>query len=537
MPGRAGTTSARLFASVLLAGLAHTAAEHCAPDETWREETLSYDLSGCSIFNATSVPVNMSALVLALDTTEDLTTLRLVNNRLGPDEFGVLAGALADHVSLTHLQINQNIVAENGAAALAAALSDNTVLTHLKLIQCDLRNEGAIAIGELLRNNSALVDVNIEFNDIATAGMTAIGGALQENNVLRSLNLGVNPIFPAGAVKLANGLRRNTALEVLNVRYCGIQDNGMVAIANALGENRVLRDLDVWYNAIGDTGVAAMGHTLKENAVLKRLNFWHNNITDLGVAELATGLGMGNARLESLHLGRNGQIGDASAVSLQRVMYSDESLKFIDFGQGGTGVGETFEKPLMQACKCNERLQVELKETPTGGFADESRSWAADCRSKALAQVPMRVSIKEMMKAQGFDRDKFRKEQQDTLDNVKRLRAEIDKLPAEQRDLVLKKINEAREKQKKEQGLGGAEKQDREVKLPVNSPHAEHLEKKKKKEKEMEKEDVGPLEDGTSEPKGKTGKESLEPKKHRATREQQEARRRKREQVNAKEEL
>jgi Ran GTPase-activating protein (RanGAP) involved in mRNA processing and transport len=559
MPRTGATTSTRVFASLLLSSVALTRgaeitfneSDTCTSATSWRQETLSYDLSGCALFNATAVQVDVAALAAALGSTgSGLQALRLAHNGIDEHSVAVLAGALLDHASLTDLHLHMNDLSASGAAAIAGALRDNTMLTQLRLTQCNLRNEGAMAIAELLRENTVITDVNLEYNDIATPGMAAIGGALQENDVLRSLQVGVNPIFPAGAAQLANGLRKNKALEVLNVRYSGIQDGGMVVLANALRENRVLRELDVWYNAIGDAGVAAMGHTLKENGVLKRLNLWHNNISDVGVEALAAGLNAGTARLESLHLGRNAEVGDASAVALQRVLYTDESLTFIDFGVGHTQVGDTFEKPLNAACRCNGQLRKELRDLPAAGLneadknelEDDSKRYAADCRAKALAKVPMRMSIKELMKANGVDREAQRKAAEEQAEQLSKLVEEIEKLPPKQRDEVKRKIWERREEIKKQQmeKQAAAEPNKQELKVDVNglnSPHYEHLKRVQAEKAQTEADEAEVNQAFGASKEAPAGEEGEPPKKRRATREQQEARRRKRAEQAAKEEL
>lgn len=536
-----------LFLVASAPSVARTVHKNCTWFDTWDNETSSFDLSGCIGFNATGIVVNVTALSLALRTTgAEMMSLRLVSNGIDEDGAQTLADALESHTSITNLHMHMNDLSSTGATAIARALHDNVALTRLTLSRCNIRDLGAVAVSEMLRINGVITSVDLEYNDIATPGIAAISGALQENNVLQSLKIGINPIFPAGAAQLAKALRKNTALKELNVRYSGVQDGGMVALSQALQENRVLRDLDVWFNAIGDPGVAAIGHALKANDALTRLNLWDNNISDVGIESLAAGLLAGNSQLESLHLGRNEEVGDASVVHLQRVMYENEALTFIDFGVGNTQVGPTFEAPLMKACRCNKLLQEDMKTLWADyGKLESSRTAAAQCRKEALAKVPMRVSIKEMLKSQGLDPATRKANLKKQADEMDRLVKEYQKLPPDQQAELKRMLREVQEKNKRKANETGQPRQE-EVKVKVNSPHQEHLNKLKKAkadDSDKAQADTEAVDRAFGKTAHKTASsderghpEQTPRKKRRATRQQQEERRKKK-QAEAKDEV
>ena len=519
---RARLLSVALLASAATPGSARKPHKNCTHADVWTNETLSYDLSKCISLNATGVLVDAPALALALPVTgSDMSSLMLVMNGLNADGIEAIAQSISDHQSLGRWYIDQNNVSGTGAESIARALEANTVLTELTLSRTNLRNEGAVAISELLRKNAVLAKLGLEMNDISTPGVAALSGALQENSALRQLNLGVNPIFPTGAAQIGNMLKKNTGLLSLNLRYAGLQDGGVVALATALQENTALRDLDVWFNMVTDVGAQALGHMLGKNHVLARLNLWDNNISDTGGAALADGV-QNNKGLDSLHLGRNERLTDGAAVDFQRAMYVNEALTFLDFGVGNTGIGSHFEQPLAKACGCNRELRKELHSANYDEEEAKVRETAAKCRSGALSKVPLRVSIKEMMRAQGIDPEKRRKEAIEAAKGLEKLQEEMAKMtPEEQKEVkrLMKLYRESVVNKTKGEGAGG-EPEKQEAKIRVNSPHQQHLEniKREKGAKEGKPAEV-PMA-AEAEPKKK---------KNRATREQQEKNKKKRE--------
>ena len=481
---------------VVLIFEAAAAHKTCLHADVWNRATGSYNLSECSVLNATSVAVDAKALSVALMTQgTELVSLRLVSNEVGADGMRVLAGALAEHRSLQLLHIELNNLSSDGAEVIVRALRNNRVLTSLTISRCDLRDGGAVGIAELLRGNSVLTELNLEMNDISPPGVAALAGALQDNDALRSLSIGINPIFPAGAAQLAKALRTNTVLQKLNVRYSGLQDGGMVSLAHALQENRVLRDLDVWANAIGDVGVAAMGHMLKENDALERLNLWENNISDVGIEALLKGLTSVKTRLRSVHLGRNTAITDASAVALQRVMYANEALTLIDFGIGGTAVEKHFELPLLKACECNELLRGHVVGLTDGTEeARAQRRAAADCRKEALKKMPLRVSVKEMMRAQGVDISEQRKSIAEKAKRIEDFNRKLEALDPEERREARRMIEGLREMSSKQRRAVASDwPKEKMAKLKVDSPHQQHIEGLRRKASDSEKEAQGLL--------------------------------------------
>jgi len=558
------------------------ASKACLHADVWDGKTESYDLTGCTFLNVTATRASPSALSLALTVTgSEIESLRLAHNDFDAAAAQALADALSDHMSLKKLHISFQNLGGEGAAAIARALRTNEVLTDLTITRCNIRNEGAAAVSELLRGNTVIQSLDVEMNDIATSGMAALGGALQENDVLRSLSIGLNPIFPAGAAQIAKALRRNSGLRTLNLRYSGIQDGGTVALASALQENRALRDLDLWYNVVGDAGAAAIGHMLKANGVLTRINLWDNNISDAGVLSIVKGITAGNAKLEAIHLGRNEEITDGSAVHFQRLMYDNEDLTFIDFGVGNTGVGSVFDEPLMKAGKCNRELHKLLDEVRQKPFdSDEKnekariilRDDAAKCRGEVLAAMPMRISVKDMLRQQGIDPVERRRKAEEEAKKLSEAIKELEKLPQEQQDEAWRIIREAREKhlnKTRDEQKAKAEAEPEAQQVNVNlqqSPHFERLHKLKAEAAEADDaaaKATGAERDTLAEKAATLAErvQSLEaapkkaveaadaqtksaptprdaPKKHRATREQQMKRRRERAQYQAeKEEL
>ena len=101
----------------------------------------------------------------------------------------------------------------------------------------------------------------------------------------------------------------------------------------------------------------------------------------------------------------------------------------LDFGRGNNEVTFTFQNPLEAACSCNRRKA------------------GKKCRLEALHKVPMRVSVKDMMRQQGIDPEKRRA---DAIKQAKEL-AEIEaKMTPEQLDEVRRLQREQHERKRQE---------------------------------------------------------------------------------------
>ena len=390
----------------------------------------AYDLSGCVVTTIVNAPVDASALAFALTGSRgrSVSSLQLSKASLDPDSIEHLAGAFEHHPSLQSLIIDNNDIGPSGAHSIATALRNNNLVRRLTIGKCKIQDDGAAAMADLLRHNSAIREVDLAFNDIYPAGIMALADALVNNSRVLSLDLSANPIYVEGSAELAKALKQNSVLQALNLRASAIGDEGLALLASALRVNKGLQHIDLWATNINDDGATALGSALKKNRALKEVNLWDNNVTDVGAEAIAEGLRY-NRALAVIRLGRNEGLTDGAAVSFVQTFKTNKVLTFVDFGTTHTQVTSEFDEALMKAGKCNAEKKSKI------------------CREEALAKLPMRVSVRDMMSASGIDPDKRRAE---NIAKAKKL-AEIEaSLTPEQLEEV-KKLNAAHVQREREE--------------------------------------------------------------------------------------
>ena len=402
--------------------------------DVYNKESGDYDLNNCKALRVDRTKLDVDALALALALSGySLEQLVLERVELDADGARTLAGAIEKHDHLRTLIINNNNISAAGTAAITEALHENSVLSRLFIGRADMRDGGASAVAELLRRNAAIKELELVQNDIGPPGMEDLSSALQENSALELIDLSVNPLFPASGEHLAGAITKNSGLKKLVLKFCGLHE-GVRPMALAMEHNSALEHLDLWGNFVNDSQASSLGQALRDNHHLKMLTLWNNDITDDGVTMLATGLRLGaeKSQLEILQLGQNENITDGAIVALSKAVRHHSKITQIDFGQNKE-LSDQFVNPLGDALKCNH----EHKDDP---------AVASECRENALRPMPMRLSVKDMLRSRGIDVEARRAE------NIRRAKAMADvqkKLSPEQA-AEMKKIVEKYEKEKEE---------------------------------------------------------------------------------------
>ena len=117
--------------------------------------------------------------------------------------------------TLTSFELNSFLLPSRIAAALAAALSANTVITTLRLVDTRLGDEGALFIASALAGNASLTVVSLESNDIRNQGAEGLASSLMNNSCLTELNLSYNKIDNSGVQSFIKALKFNVTLSKL----------------------------------------------------------------------------------------------------------------------------------------------------------------------------------------------------------------------------------------------------------------------------------------------------------------------------------
>ena len=93
--------------------------------------------------------------------------------------------------------------------------------------------------------------------------------------------------------------------------------------------------------------------------------------------------------------------------------------------------------PLTVACDCNRQLGSATRGLANGDAKIATlRRETAECRTLALKQMPLRVSIKDMMRKQGIDPDAKKKEAAERRKDLEKLKKDMETLTPEMQQEV-----------------------------------------------------------------------------------------------------
>lgn len=161
---------------------------------------------------------------------EEINTLNIASNDIGPKSLGRLFYSLNMNLSLTYLNISRNMVGKEGVHSLNEMLGSNKALQHLVLQDVGIDDT---CIGEITEN-------------------------LAKNKSLISLDLAKNAILSSGAVKLCEALLGNSELLMLSLAACQIDAKAGPILADLVMNTKALEDLNLSSNPLGDTAVLAL---------------------------------------------------------------------------------------------------------------------------------------------------------------------------------------------------------------------------------------------------------------------------------------
>jgi Ran GTPase-activating protein (RanGAP) involved in mRNA processing and transport len=218
---------------------------------------------------------------------DNLTQMRLSNNRIGDEGVRLLADGLARWRMFCSASSAPRANCSRRAPTLLPPFSTapnvllpphlpfhpppstppprNSRLLELELISCGIGAQGAMALGMALGGDGAhgLTTLALSANRIGEDGAVALALALETNGTLSVIELEDCLIGPAGAAAMARMLQNNSALESIDLSdnlMCGVSRrgdgardaSGVTALITALADNRSLRSINLLCNGLGD---------------------------------------------------------------------------------------------------------------------------------------------------------------------------------------------------------------------------------------------------------------------------------------------
>ena len=293
-----------------------------------------------------------SQLAKLFGTGLKLTSLHLLNNRVGDAGVTSIAEAIKVNKTLTDLKLSWNGFGDADATCIAEAIKVNKTLIHLFLSGDGIGDVGASSIAEAIKVNKKLKNLFLSSNGIGDAGATSIAEAIKVNKTLTNLQLFYIRISDAGATSIADAIKVNKTLTNLNLSGNGIGDAGATSIAEAIKVNKTLTNLNLSCDGVGDAGATSIAEAIKVSKTLTTLILSGKGIGDAGATSIADAIKV-NKTLTTLHLLSN-HISDAGAISVAEAIKVNETLTNVFLF--GNGIGDAGATSIAEAIKVNKTL-------------------------------------------------------------------------------------------------------------------------------------------------------------------------------------
>ena len=293
-----------------------------------------------------------SQLAKLFGTGLKLTSLHLLNNRVGDAGVTSIAEAIKVNKTLTDLKLSWNGFGDADATCIAEAIKVNKTLIHLFLSGDGIGDVGASSIAEAIKVNKKLKNLFLSSNGIGDAGATSIAEAIKVNKTLTNLQLFYIRISDAGATSIAEAIKVNKTLTNLNLSGNGIGDAGATSIAEAIKVNKTLTNLNLSCDGVGDAGATSIAEAIKVSKTLTTLILSGKGIGDAGATSIADAIKV-NKTLTTLHLLSN-HISDAGAISVAEAIKVNETLTNVFLF--GNGIGDAGATSIAEAIKVNKTL-------------------------------------------------------------------------------------------------------------------------------------------------------------------------------------
>ncbi|KAL1510401.1 hypothetical protein AB1Y20_006710 [Prymnesium parvum] len=364
-----------------------------------------------------------------LKNNQAITSVSLIDTRLGDKGAIDISGALKENKRIVELNLGKNQIAAQGIQAIADALKVNQGITSINLESNPLQRKGGAHLSEALKLNKTITSINLAQTELGSESMCE---ALKVNKTITYMDLNDNDFKEEDGLNIAEALKTNTTLAELRLRtrlpikmlkgedsnemirlsesrlnasgaaiVCklvtscttaktlilkcsGLTDEASVHLADGLKKNQSFTSSDLANNRIGVRGGRVIGEALKENKSLSTLILASNELGDEGMIRVAEGLKM-NATLTKIDISRNNLSGKAM-VHVGEAIKANKSVT--DLCLSSNKFGAEGSMCVALGLKANESItSLHLSSTDLGaeGAAHISEAIQANARIKDLS--------------------------------------------------------------------------------------------------------------------------------------------------------
>jgi len=218
-----------------------------------------------------------------LNTIKGLTKVDLSVNELGDEGMDDICQALKVNTHLKSLTMGANGLTSCCGKSVEELLLKNTTLTSLNLIDNKIGAEGVIHMANALRINSTLQNLNLNKNYLGTSGITALANGIRDNHGLKYLNLNPLPTSPQPGARqgLFDMMASNTTLSCLNIGINPLGEELICSVCNGASVSKTLTSLNLQrVNFDTERANEALCRMLEKNNSLTSLSLAHCRFSD-----------------------------------------------------------------------------------------------------------------------------------------------------------------------------------------------------------------------------------------------------------------
>lgn len=263
---------------------------------------------------------------------QELVSLDLSNNRIGPDGAKSLELVFSQCKTLVNLNLSKNLIGANGAESIGKMIGQCQTLLYLNINSNKIGTNGIRSLSKVLKEFGqckSLIYLNLSNNQIGSSGIKSLIIAFSILTI-KHLDLSWNLIDSSGIEIIERYLYTNMyktlSLKSLNLCNNQIEVYGIQSLTQVLQCCPFIDHLDLSFNEIRSDGLEKLSVFFGKCQCqkLEYLNISNNQISSIGIEHLSESLTQCSV-LTHLNINNN-QIGDRGAISLARVLEHCKSI-------------------------------------------------------------------------------------------------------------------------------------------------------------------------------------------------------------------
>eukprot|EP00960_Hanusia_phi_P034571 751163-Hanusia_phi.AAC.2 len=199
---------------------------------------------------------------------DDVDSLELGRNTIGPASLNALQRLFASSQSLSRLHLSGCLLGDSGVYQVSLSLEGSLSLEELFLDCNRATDESTYALERIMLTCPKLKSINMANNLLSSLGMCVT----DDNTSITALNLRRNSICDKGAQAIGQFLKtKSCKLDSLDMAENEVCDKGALFLGKGLSVNKSLKELFLHGNHLEMEGIRVMGVYVSSNDTLLRI--------------------------------------------------------------------------------------------------------------------------------------------------------------------------------------------------------------------------------------------------------------------------